>query len=191
MSRGSRLAVLAVALLGVLFVMTAATVLPQVAERLRPEPVDLTLDAVEVFEDLPTTHTDEAVEYPTEPPVGGPHAGEWLDCGTYDEQVPAENLVHDLEHGTVVIAHDPDLGAGDVARLAEQLPQNGILTPWAGLDAPVVVVVWERRLALTGADDPRLTLFIAELGNGETAPEPRASCAGGIEPPRDPGTTQV
>ncbi|CAM3611523.1 DUF3105 domain-containing protein [Nocardioides marinus] len=191
MSRGSRLAVLAVALLGVLFVMTAATVLPQVAERLRPEPVDLTLDAVEVFEDLPTTHTDEAVEYPTEPPVGGPHAGEWLDCGTYDEQVPAENLVHDLEHGTVVIAHDPDLGADDVARLAELLPQNGILTPWVGLDAPVVVVVWERRLALTGADDPRLELFIAELGNGETAPEPRASCAGGIEPPRDPGLTQV
>lgn len=191
MNRGSRLAVLAVALLGVLFVMTAATVLPQVAERLRPEPVDLTLDAVEVFEDLPTTHTDEGVEYPTEPPVGGPHAGEWLDCGTYDEQVPAENLVHDLEHGTVVIAHDPDLGADDVARLAEQLPQNGILTPWAGLDAPVVVVVWERRLALTGADDPRLELFVAELGNGETAPEPRASCAGGIEPPRDPGLTQV
>ena len=54
-----------------------------------------------------------------------------------------------------------------------------------------MVVVCERRLALTGTDDPRLTLFIAELGNGETAPEPRASCAGGIEPPRDPGTTQV
>ncbi len=191
MSRARRTLVLAVALLGVLLVMTAATVLPQVAERLRPEPVDLTLDAVEVFEDLPTTHTDDAVEYPTEPPVGGPHAGEWLDCGAYDEQVPAENLVHDLEHGTVVIAHDPDLDADEVALLAEQLPQNGILTPWSGLDAPVVVVVWERRLALTGAADPRLALFIAELGNGETAPEPRASCAGGIEPPRDPGLTQV
>ncbi|MCK5928292.1 MAG: DUF3105 domain-containing protein [Nocardioides sp.] len=191
MSRARRTLVLAVALLGVLLVMTAATVLPQVAERLRPEPVDLTLDAVEVFEDLPTTHTDEAVDYPTEPPVGGPHAGEWLDCGAYDEQVPAENLVHDLEHGTVLISYDPDLDADEVALLEEQLPQNGILTPWSGLDAPVVVVVWGRRLALTGADDPRLALFIAELGNGETAPEPRASCAGGIEPPRDQGLTQV
>lgn len=191
MSRARRTLVLAVALLGVLLVMTAATVLPQVAERLRPEPVDLTLDAVEVFEDLPTTHTDEAVGYPTEPPVGGPHAGEWLDCGAYDEQVPAENLVHDLEHGTVLISYDPDLDADEVALLEEQLPQNGILTPWSGLDAPVVVVVWGRRLALTGADDPRLALFIAELGNGETAPEPRASCAGGIEPPRDQGLTQV
>ena len=186
---GARLAVVGVALLGVLVLLATVTLLPRVADRLRPEPPNL--DAVEVFEDLPTTHTEEAVEYPTEPPVGGRHAGEWLDCGAYDEQVPAENLVHDLEHGTVVIAHDPDLDADDVDALVEQLPQNGILTPWAGLDAPVVVVVWGRRLALTGADDPRLALFIAELGNGETAPEPRASCAGGIEPPRDQGLTQV
>ena len=183
--------VLLVALLGVLLVMGTALLLPQAAERARPEPVDLTLDAVEVFEDLPTTHTDEDVDYPTEPPVGGPHADRWLDCGVYDEQVPAENLVHDLEHGTVVIAHDPSLDDGDLSLLADLLPQDGIMTPWAGLDAPVVVTVWGRRLALTGADDPRLPLFIRELGNGETAPEPMASCAGGIEPPQDPGVTQV
>ena len=47
------------------------------------------------------------------------------------------------------------------------------------------------RPELTGADDPRLALFLAELGHGETAPEPLASCAGGIEPPADPGTTEV
>lgn len=189
LGKGARLAVLGVALLGVLFVAVAVTVLPRVAEQLRPEPPSL--DAVVVFEDLPTTHTDDPVDYPTEPPVGGPHADRWLDCGVYDEQVPAENLVHDLEHGTVVIAHDPDLDADDVERLVEALPQNGILTPWAGMDAPVVVTVWGRQLALDGADDPRLGLFIEQLGNGETAPEPMASCAGGIEPPQDPGTTQV
>ena len=42
---------------------------------------------------------------------------------------------------------------------------------------------------ITEKGGDRVTL--AELGNGETAPEPRASCAGGIEPPRDPGLTQV
>jgi hypothetical protein len=183
--------VLVVALCGVLLVVGTALLLPQAVERARTEPVDLTLDAVQVFEDLPTTHTDEDVDYPTEPPVGGPHADEWLDCGVYDEQVPAQNLVHDLEHGTVVIAHDPDLDDDDREALADLLPQNGIMTPWVGLDAPVVVTVWGRWLALTGADDPRLPLFVRELGNGETAPEPRASCAGGIEPPVDPGVTQV
>ena len=64
---GARLAVVGVALLGVLVLLATVTLLPRVADRLRPEPPNL--DAVEVFEDLPTTHTEEAVDYPTEPPV--------------------------------------------------------------------------------------------------------------------------
>ena len=43
-----------------------------------------------------------------------------------------------------------------------------------------MVTVWGRQLALTGADDPRLPLFIDTFGAGETAPEPFASCAGGV-----------
>lgn len=54
--------VLLVALLGVLLVLGTALLLPQAVEQARPEPVDLTLDAVEVFEDLPTTHPDEDVD---------------------------------------------------------------------------------------------------------------------------------
>jgi len=147
--------------------------------------VPATLDAVVRYDldQIPTTHTDDDVDYPQDPPVGGRHDPAWLDCGAYDVQVRAENLVHDLEHGTVVISHRPDLDGDDVALLEEQLPDNGILTPWEGLDAPVVVTVWGVQLSLTGADDPRLTLFIAQFGNGETAPEPMASCAGGVPDP--------
>ena len=60
------------------------------------------------------------------------------------------------------------------------------MSPYPGLDAPVVVTVWGRQLRLEGADDPRLGLFIARYGAGETAPEPFASCAGGLSDP-DPG----
>ena len=42
--------------------------------------------------------------------------------------------MHDLEHGTVWITYDPDLDADDVAALADQLPQNGILSPYPGQD---------------------------------------------------------
>jgi hypothetical protein len=47
----------------------------------------------------------------------------------------------------------------------------------------VVVTVWGRQLALVGADDPRLPLFLHRYGGGETAPEPFASCAGGVRDP--------
>ncbi|WP_170219266.1 DUF3105 domain-containing protein [Nocardioides litoris] len=137
------------------------------------------LSAVEAYDDLPTTHVEEPVDYEQVPPVGGAHDAEWLDCGVYDEPVPDENAVHDLEHGTVWITHAPDLPAEDVETLADQLPQNGILSPYDDLPAPVVVTVWGRQLQLTAADDPRLALFVQEFQDGVTAPEPMASCAGG------------
>ena len=114
------------------------------------------LSAVKSYDDLSADHTPDDVDYPQSPPVGGEHAPEWLECGAYDVPVREENAVHDLEHGTVWISYDPDLGADDVAALAELLPQNGIMAPYPGLDSPVVVTVWGRQLALDGADDPRL-----------------------------------
>ncbi|MDP2775053.1 MAG: DUF3105 domain-containing protein [Nocardioides sp.] len=144
---------------------------------------DRTLDAVEEFEDLSADHTEDDQDYPQSPAVGGPHSSSWLDCGAYDEPVREENVVHDLEHGTVWITYEPGLDDESVAALEELLPQNGILSPYDGLRAPVVVTVWGRQLELTGPDDPRLELFIENFGAGETAPEPMASCAGGIDNP--------
>lgn len=134
---------------------------------------------VQVYDDLEVAHTRRDVDYPQRPPVGGPHDPVWLDCGVYDEPVRDENAVHDLEHGAVWITYDPDAGV-DVDLLTDALPQNGLLSPYPGLGAPVVVTVWGRQLALDGADDPRLRLFVATFGGGETAPEPFASCAGGV-----------
>jgi hypothetical protein len=116
--------------------------------------------------------------------VGGPHDPVWLECGVYDQPVRNENAVHDLEHGAVWIAYDAGLDAADVRALARRLPQNGILSPYPGLPAPVVVTVWGRQLRLTSAHDDRLPLFIATFGHSETAPEPTASCAGGTRDPQ-------
>ncbi|GAA5143968.1 hypothetical protein GCM10023340_10640 [Nocardioides marinquilinus] len=146
------------------------------------EEAEPTLDDVRTFRDLKTDHVTDDVEYSSTPPAGGEHDPAWLDCGVYDEPVRDENAVHDLEHGTVWITYAPDLPAEDVDALASVLPENGIMSPYEGLPAPVVVTVWERQLALTGADDPRLPLFLSEFSAGETAPEPFASCAGGITP---------
>ncbi|WP_134738942.1 DUF3105 domain-containing protein [Nocardioides sp. 503] len=146
------------------------------------------LSGVEEFSGLEATHTEDDVDYEQSPPVGGPHNPTWLDCGAYDEPVSEENVVHDLEHGTVWITYEPGLDEESVAALEEALPQNGILSPYEDLRAPVVVTVWERQLELTGADDPRLQRFIDEFGAGETAPEPFASCAGGV---KDPAGTAV
>ena len=100
------------------------------------------------------------------PPLGGPHDPDWLACGAYDEPVRDENAVHDLEHGTVWITYDPDLAEDEVGALEELLPDDGIMSPYPDLPAPVVVTVWGAQLQLDGADDPRLPLFLEEFGDG-------------------------
>jgi hypothetical protein len=179
-ARRSRTLPLVLAIVAAVLLVGAAVVVP-LAVRSTDEPATgpVNLDDVRVYEDLEVTHAAGDLDYPQSPPVGGPHAPVWLDCGVYDEPVRDENAVHDLEHGAVWITYDPEADV-DVAALEEALPQNGILSPYDDLRAPVVVTVWGRQLELDGADDPRLALFIRTLGGGETAPEPFASCAGGV-----------
>ncbi len=153
-------------------------------------PVDLS--DVRTWEIEDTRHTDDDVDYPQTPPAGGPHAPVWLACGVYDEPVRDENAVHDLEHGTVWITHDPDLSARDLEALATRLPDNGIMSPREDLPSPVVVTVWGAQLALDDAGDDRLRLFLEEFGDGHTAPEFGVTCNGGTTDPdgavSEPGT---
>ena len=99
------------------------------------------------------------------------------------EPVREESAVHDLEHGSVWITYDPALSDRDVDRLLEQLPDNGILSPRGDQPSPVVVTVWGAQLALDRADDERLALFLAEYGDGHTAPEVGVTCHGGTPDP--------
>lgn len=176
--RRSRMGVVIAAAAAVLLLVVALAVPYAVAayrDLTRP-----TLDAVKIYE-VRSDHTEKEVEYAPAPPPGGPHDPAWLECGVYDEPVRDENAVHSLEHGTVWLTWDPDeLDVDAVSTLAEQLPDKGILSPYPGQSAPVIATVWGAQLELDGADDDRLALFLQEYGDGHTAPEPMASCAGGV-----------
>jgi hypothetical protein len=105
---------LLLATVGAAVVLGAALVAPLVDKALRGDEQAqraLDLSLVETWEITNRAHTTEDVVYPQDPPAGGAHAPIWLECGVYDEPVREENAVHDLEHGSVWITHDPELGA--------------------------------------------------------------------------------
>ena len=52
--------------------------------------------------------TGERVTYRTEPPNSGPHYAQWAPPGFYDRPLPDELLVHNLEHGHIIIHYRPD-----------------------------------------------------------------------------------
>lgn len=131
---------------------------------------------------LEPSHVTTPVDYAQSPPVGGPHAPQWLDCGVYDAPVPAENAVHSLEHGAVWVTYRPDLPAPEVSRLVAALPDTFVIvSPFPGLRAPVVASAWGAQVALTGVDDDRLDAFVRFYRRGVTTLEPGGPCHAGTD----------
>jgi hypothetical protein len=139
------------------------------------------IPGVETFAVASRDHVTEPVTYPQNPPVGGPHDPSWQKCEFYDAPVRNENAVHALEHGAVWITYQPDLPAKEkraLKRLAADQPYL-LVSPYPGLDSPIVASAWGVQLRLQSSDDPRLKTFIDRYaGNG---PEAGGSCDSGVE----------
>lgn len=122
--------------------------------------------------------------YNTDPPTSGPHAG-IVRADFYETAPPDENLVHNLEHGYVVIWYNctgledagcqslktqiqgvmnrakPVVVASDIRKL--------IAAPRPGMDALVALTSWGRVHKLMAFDEGQVTQFINGFRN--RAPE--------------------
>lgn len=137
--------------------------------------------AVATFGQQSQDHVDGPVDYEQTPPVGGPHAGEWQNCGFYAEPVAPQNAVHSMEHGAVWITYSPDVDPAPLQAFAEG--DYVLVSPFDGLPAPVVASAWGVQLAVDGPDDPRLAAFVGQYAQGPQTPEPGAPCDGGVGEP--------
>jgi hypothetical protein len=149
------------------------------------DPATIEIEGLETFENLEALHVQSAVEYDMTPPAGGPHNPTWLNCGIYEEEVPEEYAVHSLEHGAVWVTYDPEqVSGGDLDALRSAMPRSYmILSPFPGLEAPVVASAWGVQVALDGVDDPRLSDFIVKYRQSPDAPEPGALCSQALDGP--------
>ncbi|QEV99263.1 DUF3105 domain-containing protein [Microbacterium caowuchunii] len=143
-----------------------------------------TIEGVETFENV-TTHTEEPVDYDQTPPAGGPHSSYWLNCGIYDQAVPDENAVHSMEHGAVWVTYDPArVDDDDLAALRAQFPSSyTLMSPYDGLDSPIVLSAWNAQLKIDDAGDSRIPEFFEEYWRSQNSPEPNALCSGGVDAP--------
>ena len=127
-------------------------------------------------------HTTNAVKYVETPPVGGLHHPVWQNCGVYIAPIHNEHGTHSLEHGAIWITYRPDLPADQVRRLTEIASDDYmLLSPYAGLPAPIVASAWNHQIKLERADDSRLPQFVRRYKNNpSTTPEFGAACYGGV-----------
>jgi hypothetical protein len=134
-------------------------------------------------------HVTERVDYPTHPPVGGPHwpprafdVYGWMRCSVYTEPVVDEFAVHSLEHGAVWVTYLPTLPAAGVAQLRQLAgirPDYVLVSPYPGQGSPVEITTWGAQLAMTDPTDPRLAQFTRSYAGGGQGGELGADCAHG------------
>jgi hypothetical protein len=137
--------------------------------------------AIRVYYARPV-HTEGIVDYDLRPPAGGLHNPVWWNCGFYDEPIPDEHAVHDLEHGAVWLAYSDDLSDVDVEVIHDLARANEkvLAAPYPALTVgeAVVATAWARQLRLASVDDPRLAEFVERYQDGSQAPEGGAGCSG-------------
>jgi hypothetical protein len=86
-----------------------------------------------------------------------------------------------MEHGAVWITYQPDLPESDrevLAKLAKR-QRSLLISPYPGLEDPVVASAWGAQLRLDNVHDPRLQAFIDRYAG--IGPERGATCDSGVE----------
>ena len=114
--------------------------------------------------------------YSTVPPTSGQHWGAWSDCGFYNHPLPDELLVHNLEHGNIIVSYNlPD--AADVDRLRAAVAAIPLAAEFAivrrYLNIPegmVALTTWGVLDRMMGVDADRIARFFADYP-GNTGPE--------------------
>lgn len=150
------------------------------AQKEQPIPPDVP-EGVEFYDNEGHDHLPEnsISFYKTDPPTSGPHSRIWLPPGVYEaSETRPELLVHNLEHGNIVIYFDRSaLSAEEIQWLKETT--RGYIGQWDGVlmvtredkAHPLVLTAWRAIYRLKGLEKAKVTEFIdAFRGRGPENP---------------------
>lgn len=135
-------------------------------------------EPVETFDDQGNEHLKDGAsfdDYNSSPPTSGPHSSTPADPGFYEEEVAPEQLVHNLEHGQIVVYYRPDLpedALSGIEDLVNEEPTALLAVPYEDIEDPntLVLTAWTASMSCTGLADQDVDVFRARYqGRG---PEP-------------------
>jgi hypothetical protein len=94
-----------------------------------------------------TQSLDDKVEYRTNPPTDGTHFAQAADDGAYDDPPSDEQLVHNLEHGRVVVWFKPNLPKDARANLKAFFDEDTyqmVMAPRSRMEYDVAASAWNK-----------------------------------------------
>ena len=129
----------------------------------------------------------KAIDYNSDPPTSGQHYAQPAEAGFYEEAPPDERLVHNLEHGHIVVYYNCS-GLSDTAceelrdGIREAMEAAGVVpstrtlkivaVPRPGMENMITYTSWGKLYRAETFDREELLLFVKQ--NRNRAPEPLA-----------------
>lgn len=117
-----------------------------------------------------------------EPPTSGDH-GSPVQWQVYNQEIPDENVIHNMEHGGIYISYQPGLPQEQVEKIKALFfdpfskqdfkPNKALMAPRAANDSPIIMSSWRRSIKLDGFDEQKMVDYY--LQNVGKSPEPSAS----------------
>ena len=114
--------------------------------------------------------------YSTVPPTSGRHWGAWSDCGFYNHPLPDELLVHNLEHGNIIVSYNlaSDAEVAALRAAVEAIPlakEYAIVRRYLAIpEGMVALTTWGVLDRMEGVDPARIARFFEDYP-GNTGPE--------------------
>lgn len=130
----------------------------------------------QTLEDQGREHIDIGAShepYNSNPPTSGPHYIQPAEWGIYENPLPDEQLVHNLEHGGIWISYkniDPETKS-KLEAIAKA--NSGIIfTPRSTNDQTIAIASWRHLETMDSYDETKILEFIR--ANKNKSPEPEA-----------------
>ncbi|MGQ0680674.1 MAG: DUF3105 domain-containing protein [Actinomycetota bacterium] len=115
--------------------------------------------------------------YETNPPTSGPHYAERVaNWGSYNVETPVSTLVHNLEHGGIIV-HYKDQGDAQIDTIdsfVDEYADGVISNPNPSIDHPIVVTSWDYMQTCDEFNAAAVAGFISERCN--KGPEKLTTC---------------
>ena len=154
----------------------------------KPEKVSKEVVGTDVFSIVSREHIQFGTpgsNYNSDPPTSGPHWGSPVDKGIYDKEFPDEQLIHNLEHGYILISYrsaksdlQPSQATPDASlksatpdeinqlkSIVEKDDWKIVMSPREKDQTKIVLAAWGRVLKLDDFDEKKIKDFISTYRN--------------------------
>ncbi len=140
------------------------------------EPVEGVGEPQEIMPSRIHVPEEQTVNYSTIPPTSGDHWDWWARCGFYEDGLPDERIVHNLEHGNIVVSYNlPD--GPELDKLRDFMDNFELAPSWAVTrfydkipEGTVAISTWGVLDTMQGVDEDRIEEFFREYA-GTLGPE--------------------